>query len=86
MRGIEAGNFRVRLAADRYQNTIEKFAAAGFGNRCAFKRGANAFAFRTTKLRPGAYVATITARDADGRLSKPVRVNFKIKSPVRTPH
>jgi len=68
------------------------------GKRCTLKlrrtklsyvagKGANTFAFGPTKLRPGAYVAAITARDADGRLSKPVRLNFKIKSPAKkTPH
>ncbi len=40
--------------------------------------GANAFAFRSTKLSAGSYVATITARDADGRRSKPVALKFKV--------
>src|SRR5207244_1580060 len=42
-------------------------------------KGPNAFPFRLPKLKPGSYSATIKARDAAGRTSKPLTLKFKIK-------
>jgi hypothetical protein len=41
-------------------------------------KGANAFGFLVPKLKPGSYSATITARDAGGRVSKPLTLKFKV--------
>ena len=67
------------------------------GKRCTFRvpraklsligaAGANTFAFRPTGLKSGSYIAIVTARDADGRLSKPVTLKFKIKKRRKGKH
>jgi len=42
-------------------------------------KGKNAFRFRLPKLKPGSYSATIKARDAGGRVSKPLTLKFKVR-------
>jgi hypothetical protein len=45
----------------------------------ASKAGANIRKFRTRKLRPGRYRATLVATDAAGNRSKARRVTFRVK-------
>ncbi len=45
--------------------------------------GANKFAFRVSSLKSGSYTATVTARDAGGRKSKPLALTFTVKKPPK---